>query len=95
MEETERERFVPRRVCSSGMPSAPCPALPRAAVPRTQGCGTLTLSDVTQTLGVQQVPQPGDLVLEFADEFVVGVFIDDSVTADLLGPVSIPKWAGT
>lgn len=50
----------------------------------------LTVGDVPETLGVQQVPQPGHLVLQLADQLVVGVLVDDRVAADLLGPVGIP-----
>lgn len=49
-----------------------------------------TVNDVPKALGVEQVPQPRHLVLQLADQFVVGVLVDDSVAADLLGTVSIP-----
>lgn len=52
----------------------------------------LTVSDVAKTLGIQQVPQPGHLILQLTDQLVIGVLIDDSIAADLLGPVSIPGW---
>lgn len=51
---------------------------------------TLTVRDVTKTLGVQQVSKPGHLILQLSDQLVVGVFIDDGITTDLLGPVSVP-----
>lgn len=94
--EGDRERKVcPEEGLQQRHAEGPLPGLAQSSRAQDPGLWALTLSDVTQTLGVQQVPQPGDLVLEFTDEFVVGVFIDDSVTANLLGPVSIPKWART
>lgn len=68
------------------VPGNPQPGHP-AQDRRTQ---TLTVGDVPKTLGVQQVPQPGHLVLQLSDQFVVGVLIDDGVTADLLSPVRVP-----
>lgn len=50
-----------------------------------------TVNDVPQTLGVEKVAQACHLVLQLPDELVVGVLIDDSVAADLLGTVSIPR----
>lgn len=55
---------------------------------------TLTVGDVAQTLGVEQVPQPRHLVLQLSDQLVVGVLVDDSVAADLLGPVGVPGRQG-
>lgn len=69
---------------------------PRSCLPRTRDrrAQTLTVGDVPETLGVQQVPQPGHLVLELTDQLVVGVLVDDGVTADLLGPVGVPGGQG-
>lgn len=77
------------------------PASQRVAVPRQeatpacpprpgQAAQTLTVCDVPETLGVQQVPQPRHLVLQLTDQLVVRVLVDDGITADLFGPVSIP-----
>ena len=38
----------------------------------------------------QQLAQPRDLLLEFPDELGVGVFVDDCLADDLLGPVRVP-----
>lgn len=70
--------------------AGPAPA-PQPRCPAQDGrAQTLTVGDVTETLGVQQVPQPRHLILQLADQLVVGVLVDDGVTADLLGPVRIP-----
>lgn len=51
---------------------------------------TLTLNDVPEALGVEEVLQPRHLLFEFAHQPVVGVLVDDGVAADLLGPISVP-----
>lgn len=74
-----------QRVAVSRREATPaCPPRPG------QAARTLTVSDVPETLGIQQVPQPGHLVLQFTDQLVVRVLVDDGVTADLFGPVGIP-----
>ena len=50
----------------------------------------LTIQDIAQALGTEQVFQAADLVLQLAHEFVVGVLVDDGVALDLLGTVCIP-----
>lgn len=50
-----------------------------------------TVNDVPKALGVEKVTQTCHLVLQLPDELVVGVLIDDSIAADLLGTVSIPR----
>lgn len=72
---------------------------PGGSPARARHTQTLTVGDVPEALGVQQVPQPGHLVLQLSDQLVVGVLVDDGVAADLLGPVGIPgqqrdPWAG-
>lgn len=70
--------------------AGPAPA-PQPRCPGQDGrARTLTVGDVTEPLGVQQVPQPRHLILQLADQLVVGVLVDDGVTADLLGPVRVP-----
>lgn len=49
-----------------------------------------TVNDVPKALGIEQVPQTCHLILELADQFVVGVLVDDGIAADLLGTVSVP-----
>lgn len=49
-----------------------------------------TVNDVPEALGIEKVTQPCHLVLQLPDEFVVGVLVDDSIAADLLGTVSVP-----
>lgn len=55
--------------------------------------GGLTLNDVTQALSVEQVLQAGNFLLQLTHQSVVGVLVDDSVAADLLGTVSVPAFA--
>lgn len=78
-------RSVPPALLGSGAAGPACGGPPPA----------LTLRDVAQALGVEQVAQAGHLVLEFTDELVIGVLVDDGVAADLLGPVGVPgrPWA--
>jgi hypothetical protein len=68
------------------------PKIPESVAPApTQGrlAQTLTVSDIAKTLGIQQVSQPGHLILQFSNQLVVGVFIDDGIAADLFGPICI------
>lgn len=53
-----------------------------------------TVNDVPEALGVEQVTQTSHLILQLPDELVVGVLIDDSIAADLLGTVSVPGEQG-
>lgn len=50
----------------------------------------LTVNNVPKALGIEEVTQARHLVLQLSDELVVGVLIDDSIAADLLGTVSVP-----
>lgn len=50
----------------------------------------LTLNDVPQALRIQEVLQARHFLLQLTHQPVVGVFIDDSITADLFGAVSVP-----
>lgn len=50
-----------------------------------------TVNDVPEALGVEKVTQTCHLVLQLPDELVVGVLVDDSIAADLLGTVSVPR----
>lgn len=54
----------------------------------------LTLDDVSQPLGVQQVFETSHLLLQLAHQAVVGVLVDHCVAADLLGTISVPRRAG-
>lgn len=51
----------------------------------------LTLNDVTQSLGIQQVFQARHLLFELTHQSVIRILIDDGVTANLFGTVGIPK----
>lgn len=51
---------------------------------------SVTFFDV-DALDAQQFAQSRNLLLQFADEFGVGVFVDDRLADDLLGPVGIPS----
>ena len=54
------------------------------------GCGcALTFLDL-DALGLEEVPQLVDLLLELADEFPVGVLVDHGLAHDLLGAVGVP-----
>lgn len=57
---------------------------------RSLPLNTLTLDDVSQALGVQQVFEASHLLLQLAHQAVVGVLVDHGVAADLLGAVSVP-----
>lgn len=48
-----------------------------------------TVNDVPEPLGIEKVTQAGHLVLQLPDQLVVGVLVDDSIAADLLGAVGI------
>lgn len=48
-----------------------------------------TVNDVPEPLGIEKVTQAGHLVLQLPDKLVVGVLVDDSIAADLLGAVGI------
>ena len=49
----------------------------------------LTVQDVAQALGAQQVLQTGHLILQVADQLIVGVLVDHRVALDVLGAVSV------
>ena len=49
----------------------------------------LTLDDVPQALGEQQLLEPGHLLLQLPHQSVVGVLVDHGVAADLLGAVGV------
>lgn len=51
---------------------------------------TLTLDDVSQALGVQQVFEASHLLLQLTHQAVVGVLVDHSIAADLFGAVGVP-----
>lgn len=51
---------------------------------------TLTLYDVSQALGVQQILETSHLLLQLTHQSVVGVLVDHSVAADLFGTISVP-----
>lgn len=55
--------------------------------------GPLTVNDVTQALGEEEVFQAGHLLLQLAHQSVVGILVDHSVAADLLGAVCVPAGA--
>jgi len=50
-----------------------------------------TVNDVPEALGIEKVAQTCHLVLQLPDELVVGVLVDDSIAADLLGTVGVPR----
>lgn len=52
---------------------------------------TLTLYDVSQALGIQQVFEASHLLLQLTHQTVVGIFIDHSVAANLFGAIGIPE----
>lgn len=54
---------------------------------------TPTVNDVSKALGVEKVTQACHLILQLPDELVVGVLINDSIAADLLCTVSVPRKA--
>lgn len=56
-------------------------------------CKKLTLYDVSQALCIQQVFEASHLLLQLTHQTVVGVLVDNSVTADLFGTISVT--AGT
>ena len=66
---------------------------PEQRAPSKKGV-VLTLNDVPQALGQQQVSEPRHLVLQLPHQPVVGVLVDHSVAADLLGPVRVPVGGG-
>ena len=49
----------------------------------------LTVQDVAQALGAEQVLQTGHLVLQVPDQLVVGVLVDHRVALDVLGAVGV------
>lgn len=49
----------------------------------------LTVQDVPEALGTEQLLQPRHLVLQLPYQFGIGVLVDDSVALDLLGSVRI------
>lgn len=49
----------------------------------------LTVQDVAQSLGAEQVLQSRHFVLQVSYQLVVGVLVDDSVTLDVFSPVSV------
>ncbi len=51
----------------------------------------LTLDDVTQALGIEEVLQTGHLIFQLTHQTVIRIFIDHSITTDLLSPVCIPE----
>lgn len=51
---------------------------------------TGVVQKLLQTLGEQKVPEPIHLGLQLPDQLGVGIFVDDGVAADLLGPVGVP-----
>lgn len=51
---------------------------------------TLTLYDVSQALGVQQILETSHLLLQLTHQSVVGVLVDHSVAANLFGTISVP-----
>lgn len=54
----------------------------------------LTLNDVSQALGQQQVPETRHLILELPHQAVAWIFVDHGVAADLLGSVCVPVGRG-
>lgn len=48
-----------------------------------------TVNDISQALGVEQVSQTSHFILQFSDQLVVRIFIDDSIAPDLFSTVSI------
>lgn len=52
---------------------------------------TLTLYDVSESLSVQQVFEASHLLFQLADQAVVGILVDHSVTADLFRPIRVPE----
>lgn len=51
----------------------------------------LTVQDVSQALGTEQFLQSGHFILQLTHQLIVGILIDDSITFDVLGSVSIAK----
>ena len=51
---------------------------------------SLTVDDVPQALGAEEVFQTGHLLLQLAHQPVVGVLVDHSVAANLFCSVCIP-----
>ena len=63
---------------------------------RTPASCRLTVQDVSQSLGAQQVLQTRHLVLQVPDQLVVGVFVDHRVALDVLGAVGVAVgWGGS
>ena len=50
----------------------------------------LTINDVTQALGEEEIFQTRHLLLQLADQSVVGILVDDGVAANLFGAVCVP-----
>ena len=53
------------------------------------GPAGLTVQDVSQALGAEQVLQSSHLILQVTHQLVVGVLVDHRVTLDVLGAVRV------
>jgi hypothetical protein len=51
----------------------------------------LTVYDISQTLSKEEVLEATHLLLQLTHQTVVGVLVDNSITADLLSAVCIPE----
>lgn len=51
----------------------------------------LTVQDVSQALGSEQLLQTGHFVLQVTHQLVVGILVDDGVALDVLGSVSVAR----
>lgn len=51
----------------------------------------LTVQDVSQALGTEQLLQSSHFVLQITHQLIVGILIDDSIAFDVLSSVSIAK----
>lgn len=51
----------------------------------------LTVQDVSQALGSEQLLQSSHFILQIAHQLIVGILVDDSIAFDVFSSVSIPK----
>lgn len=54
---------------------------------------TLVVDELVQALSKEEAPQSFHFPFQLSDQFGVGVFVDDGITADLLGSVGVPAAA--